>query len=74
MSPADPPLGGRNFDLDHRFAMLIFVCDAGYSIGMDPGVAITVLDQAYNLQVTYGAVMLSFLGSSILFSGALERE
>ncbi|CAK5265324.1 unnamed protein product [Mycena citricolor] len=30
---------------------------------IDPGVAITVLDQALNLQVTYGAVMLSFLGA-----------
>ena len=35
------------------------------AIGMDPGVALTLLDQALNLQVTYGAVMLSFLGSSI---------
>ncbi|KAF9532886.1 hypothetical protein CPB83DRAFT_846547 [Crepidotus variabilis] len=33
------------------------------AIGMDPGVALTVLDQALNLQVTYGAVMLSFLGA-----------
>jgi len=32
-------------------------------IGMDPGVALTLLDQALNLQVTYGAVMLSFLGA-----------
>ncbi|KAF5358204.1 hypothetical protein D9756_001276 [Leucocoprinus leucothites] len=31
--------------------------------GIDPGVALTVLDQALNLQVTYGAVMLSFLGA-----------
>ena len=30
---------------------------------MDPGVAITFLDQALNLQMTYGAVMLSFLGA-----------
>ncbi|KAJ2923222.1 hypothetical protein H1R20_g6399, partial [Candolleomyces eurysporus] len=30
---------------------------------MDPGVASTLLDQALNLQVTYGAVMLSFLGA-----------
>ena len=37
---------------------------SGVMIGMDPGVALTLLDQALNLQVTYGAVMLSFLGSS----------
>ncbi|THH28397.1 hypothetical protein EUX98_g5795 [Antrodiella citrinella] len=30
---------------------------------IDPGVAITVLDQALSLQMTYGAVMLSFLGA-----------
>ncbi|KAJ2916951.1 hypothetical protein MD484_g3453, partial [Candolleomyces efflorescens] len=30
---------------------------------MDPGVASTLLDQALNFQVTYGAVMLSFLGA-----------
>ncbi|KAH8117136.1 hypothetical protein DFH11DRAFT_1579454 [Phellopilus nigrolimitatus] len=36
---------------------------AGYSVGIDPGVALTVLDQALNIQVTYGAVMLSFLGA-----------
>ena len=36
---------------------------SGMMIGMDPGVALTLLDQALNLQVTYGAVMLSFLGS-----------
>ena len=35
---------------------------SGAVIGIDPGVALTVLDQALNLQVTYGAVMLSFLG------------
>ena len=35
----------------------------GYYVGMDPGVASTILDQALNIQVTYGAVMLSFLGS-----------
>ena len=33
---------------------------------IDPGVALTVLDQALNLQVTYGAVMLSFLGKLLL--------
>jgi hypothetical protein len=30
---------------------------------IDPGVAHTLLDQALNIQVTYGAVMLSFLGA-----------
>jgi len=35
---------------------------SGAVTGLDPGVALTVLDQALNLQVTYGAVMLSFLG------------
>ncbi|KAI0695852.1 hypothetical protein C8T65DRAFT_583938 [Cerioporus squamosus] len=30
---------------------------------VDPGVAITVLDQALSLQTTYGAVLLSFLGA-----------
>jgi len=30
---------------------------------IDPGVALTVLDQALSFQVTYGAVMLSFLGA-----------
>lgn len=38
---------------------------SGLAIGMDPGVALTILDQALNLQVTYGAVMLSFLGTFI---------
>ncbi|KAK7455116.1 hypothetical protein VKT23_010986 [Stygiomarasmius scandens] len=36
---------------------------SGVPINIDPGVALTVLDQALNLQVTYGAVMLSFLGA-----------
>lgn len=35
----------------------------GVAIGIDPGVALTVLDQALTLQVTYGGVMLSFLGA-----------
>ncbi|KAI0941020.1 hypothetical protein AcV7_003240 [Taiwanofungus camphoratus] len=30
---------------------------------IDPGVAITMLDHALNFQVTYGAVLLSFLGA-----------
>jgi Protein of unknown function (DUF3429) len=36
---------------------------SGISTNIDPGVALTVLDQALNIQVTYGAVMLSFLGA-----------
>ncbi|KAF5330872.1 hypothetical protein D9619_005286 [Psilocybe cf. subviscida] len=36
---------------------------SGVVIGMDPGVALTILDQALNLQVTYGSVLLSFLGA-----------
>ncbi|KAJ7706902.1 hypothetical protein B0H17DRAFT_1034788 [Mycena rosella] len=36
---------------------------AGKLVHLDPGVAITILDQALNVQVTYGAVMLSFLGA-----------
>lgn len=39
-----------------------FAMTTGAQIGIDPGVALTVLDQAMNIQVTYGAVMLSFLG------------
>ena len=34
----------------------------GVLTSMDPGVALTILDRALNIQVTYGAVMLSFLG------------
>jgi len=36
---------------------------SGAMVAMDPGVAHTMLDQALNFQVTYGAVMLSFLGA-----------
>ena len=36
---------------------------AGVTTNIDPGVALTILDQALNVQVTYGAVMLSFLGA-----------
>ncbi|KAK7038220.1 hypothetical protein R3P38DRAFT_2515979 [Favolaschia claudopus] len=36
---------------------------AGQIASIDPGVATTILDQALNVQVTYGAVMLSFLGA-----------
>lgn len=35
----------------------------GVITNIDPGVALTVLDQALTIQVTYGAVMLSFLGA-----------
>ncbi|TCD63532.1 hypothetical protein EIP91_005302 [Steccherinum ochraceum] len=35
----------------------------GVITSIDPGVAITYLDQALSLQMTYGAVMLSFLGA-----------
>jgi hypothetical protein len=35
----------------------------GSMLNMDPGVALTILDQALSIQVTYGAVMLSFLGA-----------
>ena len=35
---------------------------AGVLTNIDPGVALTILDQALSVQVTYGAVMLSFLG------------
>jgi hypothetical protein len=34
----------------------------GVVTSIDPGVALTILDQALSIQVTYGAVMLSFLG------------
>ncbi|KAJ4477098.1 hypothetical protein C8R41DRAFT_773146 [Lentinula lateritia] len=36
---------------------------AGNPTSIDPGVALTLLDQALNIQVTYGAIMLSFLGA-----------
>jgi len=36
---------------------------SGVMTHIDPGVALTVLDQALSVQVTYGAVMLSFLGA-----------
>ncbi|KAI6020885.1 hypothetical protein PISMIDRAFT_679520 [Pisolithus microcarpus 441] len=35
----------------------------GVATNLDPGVALTVLDQALNFQVHYGAVLLSFLGA-----------
>ncbi|TFY74597.1 hypothetical protein EWM64_g9416 [Hericium alpestre] len=36
---------------------------AGVVTNIDPGVALTLLDRALNIQMTYGAVMLSFLGA-----------
>ncbi|KAG7448285.1 uncharacterized protein BT62DRAFT_1074774 [Guyanagaster necrorhizus] len=36
---------------------------SGVATKIDPGVALTILDQALNVQMTYGAVMLSFLGA-----------
>ncbi|KAH6895003.1 hypothetical protein BKA70DRAFT_1319222 [Coprinopsis sp. MPI-PUGE-AT-0042] len=35
----------------------------GIAVGIDPGVASTILDQALNFQVTYGAILLSMLGA-----------
>jgi len=35
----------------------------GVILNLDPGVALTLLDRALSIQVTYGAVMLSFLGA-----------
>jgi hypothetical protein len=37
----------------------------GVLTSIDPGVALTILDRALNIQVTYGAVMLSFLGACL---------
>ena len=42
--------------------VVVFFIWLGRAAGVDPGVASTILDQALNVQVTYGAVMLSFLG------------
>ncbi|TFK63352.1 hypothetical protein BDN72DRAFT_872325 [Pluteus cervinus] len=39
------------------------VASSASSLNIDPGVALTIFDQALNVQVTYGAVMLSFLGA-----------
>jgi hypothetical protein len=43
----------------------------GVVTNIDPGVALTILDQALNIQVTYGAVMLSFLGQRLPYFMAL---
>jgi len=45
------------------FARQAGLAAAGEYVGMDPGVAITMLDQALSVQMTYGAVLLSFLGA-----------
>ncbi|PFH51685.1 hypothetical protein AMATHDRAFT_141874 [Amanita thiersii Skay4041] len=39
------------------------IATSGVVTTIDPGVALTVLDKALTFQVTYGAVMLSFLGA-----------
>ncbi|KZT69859.1 hypothetical protein DAEQUDRAFT_811134 [Daedalea quercina L-15889] len=39
------------------------IATTGLLTNIDPGVAITVLDQALHIQMTYGAVLLSFLGA-----------
>ncbi|CCM04713.1 uncharacterized protein FIBRA_06900 [Fibroporia radiculosa] len=39
------------------------IATTGFASNIDPGVAITVLDHALNIQMTYGAVLLSFLGA-----------
>lgn len=50
------------------------LASSGYLTKIDPGVAHTILDQALNFQVTYGAVLLSFLGSSSHFLRILSRH
>ena len=41
----------------------VLIVGIGTITNIDPGVAITVLDQALHIQMTYGAVLLSFLGA-----------
>lgn len=50
--------GGTTVYLAHQAGLAA----SGVITNIDPGVAHTLLDQALNIQVTYGAVMLSFLG------------
>jgi len=50
---------GTTVYLAHQAGLAI----AGVTTHIDPGVAHTILDQALTFQVTYGAVMLSFLGA-----------
>jgi len=45
------------------FAHQAGLAAAGVLTNIDPGVALTIFDQALTVQVTYGAVMLSFLGA-----------
>ncbi|KAJ7286433.1 hypothetical protein C8J57DRAFT_1287642 [Mycena rebaudengoi] len=54
LAPQPPP-----FYLAHEAG----IAAAGLAPHIDPGVAITILDQALTVQMTYGAVMLSFLGA-----------
>jgi len=51
---------GTTVYLAHQASLAI----SGVATNIDPGVAHTILDQALTFQVTYGAVMLSFLGNS----------
>ena len=58
--------------------MLCYVQDCiSSSIGvlttMDPGFALTILDRALSIQVTYGAVMLSFLGAYFAYACAYSN-
>ena len=39
------------------------IAASGAAVKLDPGVALTMLDQALNFQVAYGAVMLAALGA-----------
>ncbi|KAF9227705.1 hypothetical protein BS17DRAFT_672275, partial [Gyrodon lividus] len=50
---------GTTIYLAHQAGMAAM----GTATNIDPGVALTILDQALNFQVTYGAVLLSFLGA-----------
>lgn len=52
---------GTTVYLAHQAGLAI----SGVATNIDPGVAHTILDQALTFQVTYGAVMLSFLGKSL---------
>ena len=45
----------------------------GLVAGIDPGVASTILDQALNFQVTYGAILLSMLGKICLSSYGFQH-
>jgi hypothetical protein len=47
------------------FTTARFLPRTGVLTSLDPGVALTLFDRALSIQVTYGAVMLSFLGLSL---------